>query len=234
MAATDARRVAIHQPNYWPWLGYFHKMASCDVFVLLDDVQLSRGKSFTTRVKIKTLGEPAWLSLPVQGKSECVTIAEASLAPETRWRKKHWRTIEANYRKAPHFDEIAPRVEALYNGEGENLFDVNYCSIETARSLLGIPTKLVRSSELHVAAGGAEKLVEIVAALNGNTYVTGEGAGSARYVDEPAYAARGIQVRAQGFRHPLYPQLWGDFVPYMSILDLLFNCGPSSLTVLMG
>jgi hypothetical protein len=227
-------RVAIHQPNYWPWLGYFHKMAICDIFVLLDDVQLSRGKSFTSRVKIKTSSGPAWLTVPVQGKSESLNITEARIVADARWRKKHWKTIDVNYCKAPYFSEIAPRIEALYAGDVQSLFELNRSSIEIAKDLLGIKTRLAVSSELNVAGGGTEKLVETVASLNGNVYVTGEGAGSARYLEDSAFGARGITIQKQGFMHPVYSQLWGEFIPNLSILDLLFSAGPQSLAVLMG
>lgn len=209
-------------------------MALCDIFVLLDDVQLSRGKSFTSRVQIKTPNGPAWLTVPVQGKSELLSIRESSIVAQNPWRKKHWRTIEANYSKAPYFREIAPRIEAMYATDRQSLYEVNRLSIEIVKEILGIPTRLVTSSELNVQGAGTEKLVELISRLGGKTYISGEGAGSARYLEQAAFHARGIDVQTQGFKHPEYPQLWGTFLPNVSIQDLLFNHGPRSLSILMG
>ena len=219
------RRIGIHQPNYWPWVGYWRKMAQSDVFVLFDDVQLPQGKSFVTRTRIKTANGESWLTVPVEHKGALSPIADVIIASGSPWERKHWRTIEGAYRKAPHFDEHAARVGALFDRKWERLIDLNVACIEVARDLLGIRAELVTSSSLGIASTGTDRIVDIVAALDGDIYVTGTGAGSARYMDEQAFADRGILVEPVTFEHPVYPQPWGDFVANLSVLDFLFNCG---------
>lgn len=226
--------VSIHQPNYLPWLGFFHKMAESDVFVLFDDVQLVRGKSFVVRNRVKTANGVQWLTLPIEGKGELRLIKEALIVQDGKWQKKHWKTIQLSYKKAPYFDGYEAKFSQIYNASWENLSELNVTLIKLIKTLLGINTTLVLSSEMNIEARGAEKILSIIKELEADKYITGEGKGSRRYIIEEDFKNNNIELIYQGFKHPVYHQLWGDFVPNLSIIDLLFNEGDRSLQILKG
>jgi hypothetical protein len=220
--------VAIHQPNYVPWPGYFHKLANCDVFVYLDAVQFPRGQSFAARNRIKTPNGVVFLSIPVslpKGSEGKASYLEAAFADE-RWRKKHLKTVEQSYRQAPYFGEI----HELYSNElerHETLVDLNIGLIDAFTSYLGIETRRVRLSELLPSFGQKTQLIiDVCRALGAGTYLSGTGGGR-DYNDEELLNRHGIELRYDDFSYPTYPQLWGTFEPGLSILDLLFNCGPA-------
>jgi hypothetical protein len=209
-------------------------MASCDVFVLLDDVQLVRGKSFTTRNKVKTPGGAQWLTVPVTEKGELKLIKDVLIAQNGKWQQKHWKTLELSYKKAPHFDELEAKFGHIYNVSWENLCELNVALIKLIKDLLGINTILVLSSEMNIKGRGTEKILSIIKELKADKYVTGEGEGSQRYIVEEDFKENGIEVIYQQFKHPTYHQLWGAFAPNLSIIDLLFNEGERSLEILKG
>lgn len=226
--------VGIHQPNYLPWLGFFHKMAQCDVFVLFDDVQLVRGKSFMVRNRVKTASGVQWLTVPIQGKGELRLIKDALIVQDGKWQKKHWKTIQLSYKKAPYFDRYEAKLSQIYHASWEKLSEINIALIKLIKELMGISTTLVLSSEMNVEASGTEKILSIIKKLQGDKYITGEGEGSMRYINEEDFKNSNIELIYQRFNHPIYHQLWGDFVPSLSIIDLLFNEGDKSLQILMG
>lgn len=225
---------AIHQPNHLPWLGYFNKMARSDVFVLFDDVQLVRGKSFVTRNSVKTANGVQWLTVPVKEKGELVLIKDALIAQDGKWPKKHWRTIQLSYKKAPYFDRYEAKFSQIYEASWEKVSELNVSLIKLIKELLGIKTTLVLSSEINIEAKGTEKIISIVRELKADQYLTGEGEGSKRYVTEEEFKKNNIELIYQHFEHPVYHQLWGDFVPNLSVIDLLFNEGEKSLEILTG
>jgi WbqC-like protein family len=221
--------LAIHQPNYLPWPGYFHKMAGCDVFVYLDAVQYPRGRSFAARNRIKTPNGAAYLTVPVsvpKGHDGRVSYLEVAFADDG-WRDKHLRTVEQCYARAPHFGAIFPLYrDAL--GRGESLVEVNIALTEAVAGYLGIASRRVRLSEALSEFGAKTQLiVELCQELGADRYLSGTG-GGADYNDEELLRANGIELRYDSYDPPTYPQLWGPFEPRLSVLDLLFNCGPES------
>jgi hypothetical protein len=227
--------VAIHQPNYLPWPGYFHKLAACDVFVFLDAVQYPRGQSFAPRNRIKTPNGAIFLTVPVStpdGRQGKATYLEVEFADD-RWKQKHLKTVEQSYRRAPHFDAVYP----LYRRElerGESFVELNIGLIEAFASYLGIETRRVRLSELLDSFGEKSQLiVDVCRALGASVYVSGSGGGR-DYNDEALLREHGIELRYDDFRYPEYRQLWGTFEPGLSILDLLLNCGPESRKLVLG
>lgn len=228
-------RVAIHQPNFIPWLGYFHKLMSCDVFIFLDDVQLPRGKSFVSRVAIKSPPGESWLTVPVKGKGDLISIKDALLAEDQDWRRKHLRTLETCYAKAPYYKEAIPLLRQVYQSANNNLADFNIGLISSLVKFFTAPVHLVRSSELKVSfSDPLDHLVKLTKYVGGSEYLTGTGEGSRRYLDEPAFSTEGIQVFSQSFKHPEYPQLWGEFIPNLSVIDLIFNCGSAAKEILLS
>lgn len=226
--------VAIHQPNFLPWLGFFHKLKMSDVFVLFDDVQLPRGRSFCNRVAIRIGDESRWLTVPVLGKSKLPEIREVLIDEGQPWRRKHLQTLRAAYQKAPFFMPVFEALEDIYRSETPYLIDLNVSLIQLAINFMGIKTKLVKSSDLNIDyQNGGDHLLAIVKAIGANTYLTGEGQGSRRYVIEENFEKAGISVLYQNFKHPIYPQRGPGFIPNLSIIDLLFNEGLFAREVLM-
>jgi WbqC-like protein family len=227
--------MAMHQPNYVPWLGYFHKMASCDWFVHLDAVQYPRGQSFGARNRIKTPNGVAWLTIPVSrphGREGKVTYREISLA-EPGWADRHLKTVEASYRRAPYFDEVFGLFAAGL-GAGQTLVDVNLSLIESFADYIGISSKRVRLSELLSEFGQKNELIaEICKALGADAYLSGMGGGQ-DYTEAGELASAGVELRFDEFSPPEYPQLWGSFEPGLSTLDVLFNCGADGCRDLLG
>lgn len=220
---------AIHQPNYLPWPGYFHKLAGCDVFVFLDAVQYPRGRSFAARNRIKTPNGVAYLTVPVslpRGHERKVSYLDVGFADE-RWREKHLKTVEQSYRRAPFFEEVF----ALYRAgleEGETFAEVNIGLIERFAAYLGIATPTRRLSELLVSFGEQTQLiVDVCRAVGADVYLSGSGGGRA-YTDEALLREHGIELRYDEYEEPEYPQLWDGFEPRLSVLDLLCNCGPAA------
>lgn len=226
-------RVAIHQPNFLPWLGYFYKMAQCDVFVLLDNVQYTKN-SFINRNRIKTPQEVMWLTVPVKIKGRFgQLINNVEIDNTVDWRRKHLGTLETNYRKAKFFEPIFQSLKTIYfMGDWNNLCELNIRLLEWTLSLLKLEKKLIRASDLNVEGESTQLLINIVKKLGGNIYLSGFG--GAKYQEEELFKKAGVALTYYSFEHPVYPQLWVGFVPNLSIIDLLFNCGPESLKVFLN
>ncbi len=227
--------MAMHQPNYLPWLGYFHKLANCDWFVHLDTVQFPRGQSFGARNRIKTPNGVAWLTIPVSrphGRDGRVSYSEVGFAGEG-WTDKHLKTVEMSYRRATFFDEVFALYEAGLRA-GTSLVEVNLALIESFAEYIGVTSKRVRLSQLLMDFGQKNELIaEICETLEATTYLSGTGGGR-EYADAELLAGRGVELRFDEFDPPEYPQLWGAFEPRLSILDAVFNCGAEGCRELLG
>lgn len=228
--------VAIHQPNFMPWLGYFHKIAMSDIFIFFDDVQFPRSKSFVNRVLIKMNNGPNWLTIPIKGKSELKPICEVAINYELKWQQKMVKSIELSYKKAKYFDWLFPELQEHLVATPPLLAEFNITLIKFLSTKLGLNKTFRNSSAVPYEGDNStqDRIQQLVTAAQGNTYVTGKGAGSMRYINSDDFTARNITLQFQEFEHPQYPQLFGPFEPSLSVIDLLFNCGPASLQVLLG
>lgn len=229
------KKVAIHQPNYIPWIGYFAKMEQSDYFVYLDIVQYPRGKSVAARNLIKTPNGPAYLTIPVKtpaGKSGKALYTEIQFA-DSKWKEKHKKTIELNYKKTPHFNEVFElfRIEM---DRTASFTDLNINLIETFADYMDIPTRRFRLSSILKDFGQkSDLIIDICEQLNARVYLSGDGGGK-DYNDEALLKENGIMLEYLNFKHPQYNQLWGEFVPNLSILDLLFNHGKESRDIILS
>ena len=215
--------VAIHQPNYVPWLGYFHKMAAADVFVLLDDVQFTKN-SFINRVRVLGPNGPRWLSVPVTVSFGDPIMAVMPAQPD--WASRHRDILRQAYRRAPAFEAVWPEISALYaSAPVADLATVNRHFIDGLGARLAIETKILLSSEIETGdASGTERLTRIVSAVApGGIYLSGQGGG--KYQDEAAFKAAGIRLHYAQFCHPRYDQLTSEFVEGLSVLDAVFFLG---------
>lgn len=231
MIRESIKVVAIHQPNFLPWLGYFYKMSKVDSFVFLDDVQYIR-RGYTSRVKIKSQGGDIWLTVPVQKKGRYhQLVSEVELQPGDHWKKTILGTLQANYGKAPFFKTYYPILHEIIRKEYRLLAQLNIELIGWLAGELGIHTQWVSSSGVPGVSGvGTERLVTICQGVGANQYLSGFG--GQNYQEEEIFNQPGIQLMVYDFQHPCYPQLWGEFIPGLSAVDLLFNCGPRSREIL--
>jgi hypothetical protein len=219
-------KVAIHQPNYIPWLGYFYKIYKSDVFVFLDDVQFTKN-SFQNRNRIKTSQGFTWLTEPVLTKGRFGQLTnQVRFNNDIPWKKKHIKTLEQEYRSAKYFDEYFPKLQNVYFKEESKeytLVEFNIKLIKFICEELGLNRRCEISSELKVVGKSTERLVNICRHLGGDAYLSGSGGNN--YQDEAAFKDAEIELVYSDFCCPIYHQLWGEFVPNLSIFDYLFNCG---------
>jgi hypothetical protein len=219
--------LAAHQPNYLPWAGFFQKMARCDVFVLLDSVQYAR-RSYTARCLIKQSdGRRHWLSLPVRKTGRYYqSIAEVEIDNTRPWRHDHLRTLESNYARAPYFRKHRELLDLAYGRKWENLCQMNLTLIEHMAKLLGIGPRLIRLSDLGIKGQATGLLVSLCRTMGADTYLSGPSGG--KYLEAEKFKEAGIKLEIFRYWPAPYPQLWGGFVPGLSVIDLLFNCGPQA------
>jgi hypothetical protein len=216
--------VAVHQPNYMPWLGYFHKLVRADVFVLLDDAQFSKN-SYTNRVRIALDGHPHWLTIPVH-----VFLGQAINAvrpANDAWRTSHLSLLRNAYGAAAHFRAVWPDVESwIVGAPGGDIAAVNGWIIGQIVGRIGARAKVLRSSELEIGAKRADaRLAAIVKAVAPTDAVYLSGSGGAKYQREATFVRSGIALRYADFVHPVYAQGDGAFLPGLSILDAAFHQG---------
>ena len=220
-----------HQCGYLPWLGFFDKLSKCDLFCVFDGVQMTR-RDWVTRNFIKTSNGPLMLSVPVHGGMD-KRICDVEIVPNN-WVRKHMRSIELAYRKAPHFEQHYAGVGAILDlySEGGMLVDLNMDLMRYFMRALGIQKPIVRASDYQFSGEKSALVLDMCVQLRATEYIFG-GEGE-NYADQAAFQAAGVRCRFQRYEHPTYQQLHGSFEPLMSTLDLLMNCGPESLGILIG
>lgn len=222
--------VSIHQPNHLPYLGFLHKAALSDVFIVYDTAQYSTN-DFQNRNKIKTPQGMQWITMPVS-YSLGEKIYEVRLSTPEKTLRKNWQSIEQNYKKAPFFDEFSEKYREIFSRKWTHLSPLNEALIAALFADFGIECRVVRSSDLpKTESKSTQALIDLTHAVGGDAYLSGP-AGK-NYLIEAAFADAGIELQFQEFHHPVSPQLHGDFLPYACALDLLFNCGAKSREILM-
>jgi hypothetical protein len=223
--------ICIHQPDFVPYLGFFDRLLHADHFILLDNVKFIR-RGWQHRDRIKTREGSAWLSLSLQKGDYHQKISEVRLSSEGKWIEENLALLRQCYAKALCFDHIYPKVEAIYRAGHERLIDFNIAFLDMALRLFRIDVQMTFASAYPVASSSSQRLLELVLAVQGNNYLTGPG--SRDYLDEALFAQSGVSVSWQDFKHPTYSQLYGNFEPMLSCLDLFFNCGNDAALVLRG
>jgi len=218
--------VAIHQPNFFPWLGYFNKIARCDCFILLDNVQFpKKGGTYTNRVKILIDNKESWITVPVKRDYhgfKCIKDVEINNG--SNWQKIIINTIKINYSKSPYYDEVINIIENLIIQAADSLSEFNINSISKLCEIWGYKQKLILGSSLECSGNSTELLISLTKAVNGTTYMCGGGA--VKYQDDEEFAKAGLNLIYQKFHHPTYSQNnHENFIPGLSIIDVLFCCG---------
>jgi hypothetical protein len=219
--------VSIHQPNFFPWLGYFDKMARCDYFVFLDDVQIQKtGGGWSNRVKILVSGQPKWVSAPIDRDYHGVReVRETVFKAFLNWRNDILRTLQISYKKAPHYRDAIELIEPLLMNREDNLAAYNSAAIVRIAEELGIATSKCRwSSKLEHSGRSNGLLVSIVKALGASTYLCGGGAEG--YQDKDVFDEASIALVHQGYEPRRYSQVGtATFAPGLSVIDVLMNVG---------
>ena len=226
--------VAIHQPTFLPWLGWWDKLVRADVLVLLDDVQFSKkGGTWMNRVRMLIGGEPRWVTMPVdRAYAGTRTVREMRIDESKPWRKKMLATIHGSYARAPFAAEVLPVVEEALGPGTDRVAELNEAAIRLFADRLGFDTsKLVHQSEFGVSADGTQLLIELCRAVGGDTYLSGDG--SEGYLENDAFAAAEVGLRFQEFTPPRYPQPAREYVPGLSVVDALMSCGWSGTAELL-
>ena len=236
LSSPPVKLVAIHQPNFLPWLGYFDKLARADVFVLLDDVQFPRTSKGTwmNRVKLLVGGKEQWVTVPiVRAEGSGRKVLDVRIDDAQPWRTKLLRTIELNYRRTPHFDATFPLVEEILAAPTDRLAEFNERGVRRLADAVGLDTsKLVRSSELGAEGHATDLLIELTKAVGGTAYLTG-GLAPEAYQEDEKFAAAGVELVYQRFEPPTYPQPVDPPVRGLSIVDALMNCGADGTAALI-
>ncbi|MDH4439321.1 MAG: WbqC family protein [Rhizobium sp.] len=221
------KRVAIVQSNYIPWKGYFDMIASVDEFILYDDMQYTR-RDWRNRNQIKTPQGVQWLTVPVRVKGKYHQKIRETEIEGSEWAATHWKSLVQNYRRAPHFDEIAEWLEPLYfRDPPSHLSQLNRQMIEAICSYLAIKTVVSNSWDYELVEGKTLRLASLCLQAGGTEYVSGPAAKD--YMNEDEFKELGLGLTWFDYAgYQEYPQLWGDFTHGVTILDLLFNCGRDS------
>jgi len=226
--------IAVLQPSYLPWLGFFEQMLRAKVFVIYDEVQFDKN-GWRNRNRIKTAQGIQWLTVPVLTKGkEKPSNNSIQINSAVNWSLKHLKSIEQNYRKTLFFDDFFPKIEVVLKRKRNLLIDLNLELIYLLKDYLGIETLVKLSSSIpsriKTASCPEERLVEICHFFDLNVFY--EGFAGTNYINESFFSQSGIQLKYQEYKHPIYRQMFGDFVSHLSCIDLIFNEGPRSLQIL--
>ena len=221
------KKIAIVQSNYVPWKGYFDLIAAVDEFIIYDDMQYTR-RDWRNRNQIKTPQGAQWLTVPVLVKGKYDQKIRETEIDGTDWAAAHWKALVQNYKRSPHFESVAAWLEPIYVGESFSHISVlNRRLIEQVCFYLGIKTIITRSWDYTLAEGKTERLAELCRQAGGTEYISGLAAKD--YVEEQVFTDLNIKLTWFDYAgYPEYPQQWGGFVHSVTILDLLFNCGPDA------
>lgn len=226
--------VAGHQPNLYPYGGFFAKMASVDEFVIVDNTQYVK-KQYHNRNRILELnGNARWLSIPVKNSGRFKQrIFEVEVDNDQNWRKSHLKTLMVNYRKAAFFDLVFPEVEKILTRDWNKLADYTIAFINMCVKIMNISTPIKLASDLGVEGKATELILDLCRKTGADTYL--HGIHSRDYVDFDRLSQAGIKNLVQTYQEIEFKQTAPGFTPNLSILDILFNCGSNSLkTILAG
>jgi hypothetical protein len=234
--------IAIHQPHFLPWLGYLHRMAVADAFVLLDHVQFER-RNYQNRTMIRMNNEARWITVPVIQHSQKERIVDKQvdnrLDGPKWWSPKLFSTLRHAYGEAAFFERYATHFRALLDTRFDRLVDLNQAGLDVLREAFGIRTPLLKSSALAVEGTRGDLILNICRALGADGLIVGFG-GSRGYLDDDAFARAGVRIVQHQFTHPEYAQCGmtaADAAPFLrglSAVDMLFNCGPQSRELLLA
>lgn len=225
--------VSAARPYFCPYPAYVARIMASDVFVVLDDVQFPRGSSWITRNRFKNDQGTLWLRVPVRTKGLGLQkISEVRACPDPRWRGKLLMSLHHAYLHAPYRDEFMAVFEEVFRSEEDRLLSINMRLLARALDAVGCTARVVMLSEMGLCTKGPALPGDICTELGATVYLTGTH--GRPWIDENRFRQAGIEVRYMRPANPVYPQLWGDFIPGLSVYDLLFVCGPKASDYIRG
>ena len=220
------------QPAYLPWIGLFHKISLADSFCYMDDVQY-QVNDFNNRNKVKGPNGAFWLTVPIYRKNHLdLKIKEAKIVDNQPWQSKHWKSLLSCYSKAPFFSLYADFLEDVYQRDWTYLSDLNDHCMKFFLDMLDIKVEYHKMSNLNILTKKSDLVLDMCLKLNASTFIFGKLGRD--YADTSKFEDSNIKVVFQDYYHPKYSQLFGEFESHLSIIDLLFNCGPNSMEILMS
>ncbi|MDA9232868.1 WbqC family protein [Candidatus Pelagibacter sp.] len=213
---------SIHQPDFFPYFGYFNKINKSDVYIVMDNVQLSKS-GWTHRDKIKTSKEVSWITIPIKNIKKKQLIKDCLIDHDINWKKKHINMISESYKNSKFINEGIEIINDLYKLNTNYLFEFNFNIINKLFEIFKINVDIKLLSQLNVDGDKSELLIKILKKINSNLYLSGDGAKN--FIDIDLFKNNNIEIIFNDFKHPIYEQIHGNFVKDLSILDIILNCG---------
>jgi len=223
------RKIVIHQPLFFPWVGMFEQLRLADVYLHYDDAPITRSGGVVNRIKVKTANGSVWMTAPITRKGD-VEIRDVQIRNDRNWCKKHLRCLEQSYARSPHVHDMLDIVNEIYSQQHDRLAALNIRALERVAAYFGLAPEFRLTSELAARSTGSTKVLELVNLVRGDVYITGHGARN--YLDHQSFEERGVRVEYMDYKRKPYPQLHGEFDPHVSILDLIANMGPGGREVI--
>lgn len=225
--------VSTNQPYFFPYPGFFYKANLSDFFVILDEIQFPRGTTWMTRNRFKSDQGTLWMTIPVWKKGLGLQkINEVRICDEGRWAKKHLESLKSAYARAPYLVDHLDFVERIFSSDFKRLIELNLAVIRYLMEHLHINTEVILLSELGIQSRGDRLLIEICRSIKTSHFLTQNAA--LKFLNQDPFHEAGIQLRSFNPPSLVYPQLWGDFIPNLSTLDLILNCGPKAHDILIS
>ncbi len=223
--------ISISQPAYLPWLGYLERIALSDLHIVLDHVQLEK-HSFTVRNKIRTARGWQWLTVPLKtkGRAHDLPINTVEIQNESSWQKDHYQSILGAYKKTPYFAEHQVYLESYYANNWTKLSELCKDFLFYLLKTFDIKTKILFSSQMNSSLTKSDLILDLCSKVDCDQYLSGPFGRD--YLDESAFQKAGIKIFYHDYKHPIYNQRYEPFEPYMSVIDLLFNCGEESKRII--
>lgn len=220
-----------HQPLYLPWLGFFQKVSMSDKFCLWDDVQFDPN-DYQQRNYFKNPNGPCMITVPIKSKENRNKIKDVRIENQHKWKRIHLNTILVSYSKSPYFESYFDFFKKTYSNNWDSLVDLDSHIMEYLFKELGMAVDIIKASALRFEGEKTARIINMCNQLDADIYIFGTL--GKNYADLELFEKAGIKPYFQEYKHPTYPQLYGDFVPNLSVLDLLFNCGEKSYDILTG
>lgn len=225
--------LSANQPYFAPFPGFFYKVLKSDLFVILDDVQFPQGTTWISRNRFKSHQGFLWITIPVWKRGLGLQkISDIRICHEGRWAKKHLESLRTAYQNAPYLSEHRELLEQMFSEKNEKLIDLNLSVIRYLMKTLDIRTQTVLLSDLDVSSTGNRRLVDICKKTGASQFLAQ--APAKKFIDEKLFLEEGVELTFFTPPTPIYPQLWGDFLANLSILDLVLNCGPKAREILVS
>ena len=221
-------KLVISQPMFFPWIGFFEQIRLCDVYVHYNDVQYSKG-GFTNRVQVKSPEGVKWLTVPLKNLHFGQTIDQVQVNNDQEWRKNHLDLLKRCYEAAPYYREMINLVNRVYGHDWEKLDDLARASLHVICEYFGFLEKkeFLNVRELNTNGSSSERVLNTAQKVGADTYVTGHGA--SKYLDHDIFERARVRVEYMDYNKTPYPQLYGPFTPYVSVLDLIANTGKNGI-----